>query len=1385
MVSGGTHQQARSVVRIHDAAGEVVGGGFLIGPDLVATCAHVVAEAVGCDPYAAAPPSGQVRVDVPMAPDPAGPLAATVHRWSPIASDGTGDVAVLRLDRPAPAGARMPPLRRIDELWDHPYRVLGFPDGQSDGVWATGRIRGEQGTRWFQLQGAAGDQPIEAGFSGSPVWDESSGAVVGMTVAVDRNTATTTAYVIPIEQVLGLDPEVLPCPYRGLEPFGEEHAAFFFGREDDVDRLVAALEEHTLVAVAGRSGIGKSSLVRAGLLPRVRASGWRVAELLPEVVTAAGAVRAAVEAARSRPAVPPAERVAPAPGGPVAGSAAVGQVVEVGLAPVLVVVDQFEELAAAEPAAARRVLRELSAAVAEESVRAVLTVRWEAFTELTTPASGAAGVLDVGARLVAGTVVVGAMDRSQLREAVVRPAERAPGLSFEDGLVERILDDAVSEPGQLPLVESLLAQLWDRREGGALTLAAYTATGGVPGAIAQRAEDLVETFSDDPGHARLRRLFTALTRPDIDGRFLRRPVALAELAPELRELVPRLAGGRLLVVQRETVELAHQALIDHWPRLRGWLAEDREFLAWRAQIGQQRERWAAADHDDGALLRGAALAASAQWLPAREADLATADHDYLRRSRSRQRREVRRWRVVTATLAVLVLVAGGLAAVAYSRGNDLDAQLRMANAQVLASASLGSAPDDPDLAARLAIAAYRADPRGPGARAALLAAVLATATVTDVHTDLAGDMSKVVAGADGDVLLAADEPGRFVVLSGLAEGAPQRWVVEQPDVSWVQLSKDGRWVVTGGAGNARLWDVGARTSTDLPFAGPESSSSPIEFAAGGDRLGWVAPAHGGERAVVLYDLGARASIAHRLPPVVDQGMAQVIFTADPQVIGIGYGAVNEGPSRLEVRSLATGELLRGHGEDAAPAAGGELIVTCTEGSDAVPAVLTVTDTASGAERRRITSDWKACSNLRITADDRHVVQQRLQPYTGGVVAIRVIDLLDGSTYDGYRPLPPKPAHTEFGYDSRITAVRTRSGAVELLQGTERSLLRMRTWPEPDWNGLEPVRNTAYARGAGILSWLGRDFATFDRATGALTSTDPSGRSATTNASFSVAGDTLHLLRRTERGSTLAAYALPGFEPLHTITVNDANGNPWLGPSTARVGGGRAAIAAGDHLTVWDARTGAHLGGPFQLDGNAATTTVSLAIRPGRPGEVAVVDGAGAVELWDTDRGVRIATFSGPEDGPAERTWIAFAPDGERLAVLTVDGKLRMWDVATRAPAVPPSAVPQLATLRGVTADGYVALNIELESSGRRLLLWDPVAGRQSGSLDLSLHLGAISVDGTTIEQDGLGWLTPLPLPATASGWVERLCTFADRPFSPSEAALLPAGIDPGSPCTRE
>jgi hypothetical protein len=726
---------------------EVLGGAFLVEPDLVATTPGVVTAALGADPAAAEPPAGAVLLDFPLLRSGHdGPQVVTARvEWA----SGQGGAALLRLAGAAPPEGRMPPLRRVEDLAGRSFSVLGFPAGLSDGVWTTGRFTAGGG-----LEAAAGEHPVDAGFAGSPVWDSGTGAVVGMA----RHRRDGRAHLVPIDEVLGADPERLPCPYQGLRTFAEEDAEAFFGRDDEIARLVELVEERPVVVVAGPSGAGKSSLVRAGLVPRLRAAGAEIVYL------------------RARPDA--LDEASPLTG---AGR------------DLVLVIDQFEELAALDPAGARRLLETVvrrTGGPAGSRIRAVLTLRWTTLDEMLTP--------ELIGPLGAGTVLVGPLERDGLHDAIVRPAERPPGLAFEPGLVETILDDAGGEPGRLPLVEALLADLWERRAGGFLTLREYEAAGGVAGAVAHHAETVVGSLpagSDDT----VRGLLTALARPDRDGRFVRRPVPLADLPAAQRALVPELMAGRLLIVGRtgahDVVELAHQALIDHWPRLENWLTADREFLAWREQVSVQRDRWEAEDRADSVLLRGALLAGAAEWLPARDGDLSGADLDYLRRSAARQRRDVRRWRMIAAAVAVLVLAAAVLTVVSVRSSDQIAAQLATANADALGREARTRAPRDPAAAAQLALTAWREDPRNPQARTALLESYLA---MRSVERELPGvtesPITEMAVRGDTALLVAAPHP---VVVTGLSGPAPRR--VELSDVPFdgqFALSPDGRWLAT-------------------------------------------------------------------------------------------------------------------------------------------------------------------------------------------------------------------------------------------------------------------------------------------------------------------------------------------------------------------------------------------------------------------------------------------------------------------------------------------------------------------------------------------------------------------------------------------------------------
>lgn len=1378
---------ARVVVRVLDRGGAPVGAGFLAGPDLVATCAHVVADALGADPYGP-PPTATVHLDLPLFVDPAAArpaLDAEVLRWQPIQPDGSGDIAILRVRGPLPAGARMPPVRRVDRLWGHGFRVLGFPEGLADGVWATGLIRGEQGTRWFQLQAAPGEEPVVGGFSGSPVWDEESGAVVGMTVAADASGTTTTAYLLPIDQVLGVDPELLPCPYQGLAPFGEEHAAFFFGRERDIETLSAAVAEHPLVAITGPSGAGKSSLVRAGLLPRLRTGGARVVEVV--ALPGTSAVDALVAAL---PATPDSR---PRLGDPAQRPAALHDLATSLAQPCTVLlVDQFEEVAATEPDTARELLTlvgELVSALPREDdgwpVRAVLTLRSATIDEVVVPR--------FAALLGAGTVLLPPMERGQLREAIVAPAERAPGLTFEPGLVDRILDDAAAEPGQLPLVESLLTELWGRRAGGMLTVEAYERAGGVAGVVATHAEEVVAGVGDDADGLQLRRLFTSLAAPDRDGRFVRRPQRIADLAADLHPLVAPLVAGRLIVVEQiggdgDRIQLAHQALIAHWPRLRDWLTQDRDFLSWRDGLEQQRDRWETAGRDDGALLRGSALAVAQEWLPARTGDVSPAAREFVDRSRARQRREVRRWRVVTAVLAVLVLVAGTFGAVAVTSRNQVSAQLRLANAEILGQAALQRIGADPVTAAALALTAWQADPTNPTVRSALARLTMATQSVEAVYPDLTEQPFGVFGtSSHGMTVAIREDDRRIAVFYGIPAGSVDRWEVPgvPPGSSAARLSTDGHvLVVPDPAGGLAIWDLVARTGPmriDDPAVLPVDAGS-LRLSPDGRRLTGLIPSRDGKFDLVVRDIARGTALPHRLNPIQEPTLAELEPTLDPDIV---LEALQEPDGRIRAVSLSDGTVHFEHASHSLIA--GPFVLTCAPDD---PRAVLVRAAESGADRQRIgllapcTRDYL---KSHVSADQLHLVEARTADRERDVDLFRITSLADGPAFELAAPPDTRAAATEQNTMTLTAVVPRPDGGRTVLLPRARSLVVLRAEPAPRLPST-PETMVLSSDERYEVALLGDRMTVLDASTQLPVAETPLA-APPDGSNFIEVSDAVGVLSSAPRRRDYAEYAIPSLTPTRRTDLGLFPDPPIPTEPVMRTTPERLVLLTDGLVYTWDRRTGDILGAPMFLATTPARTqrlleNREIAARPGPVPQVAVGTGIDQIELWNPVTGVQDGVL---HTSPA-RSAIDMSYDltGTRLIVLGQDLTLQLWDVDRREPASRPIAVTSLGIPQGLDADGYLAI---VEPTAvpdvHQLTFWDVSTGRQSGSVRISTAYPGnepLTGDGTRLRFSAKDGALPIAFPLTAAQWVEHLCRFTDRHFTGEERNLMPAGVDVERPC---
>ena len=448
-----------------------------------------------------------------------------------------------------------------------------------------------------------------------------------------------------VDEVLAASDVV--CPYMGLQAFQPEDTEFYFGREALVADVLARLAEARFVAVVGASGSGKSSFVRAGVVAAI----WK-----GTLAVGTGA-RVIMMTPGERPLEQLAMRIA------LLRNVAVGSLlddlrsdprhVELAVrqalidapadARVVLVVDQFEELFTLchDEDERRGFVQALMHVKGESSSRTIVILavradfygRLAAFTEL------AAAVRD-------DQVLIGPMASDELRRAIEQPAAEA-GLTVEPGLIDTILEDLGSEPGGLPLLSHALLETWDRRRGSRLTVAGYRESGGVRGAIAQTAESVVERL-DPEQQAIARRIFLSLTDVGEGSEPTRRRVSRSELGTGpgsqamVEQVIDVLADARLVTLDEQTVEVAHEALIRHWPRLRRWLDESLEELRLHRRLTQAAREWEHLGRDPGALYRGARLAAIRDWTDDHQTELSDLERDFVNASRAAESTELER-----------------------------------------------------------------------------------------------------------------------------------------------------------------------------------------------------------------------------------------------------------------------------------------------------------------------------------------------------------------------------------------------------------------------------------------------------------------------------------------------------------------------------------------------------------------------------------------------------------------------------------------------------------------------------------------------------------------------------------------------------------------------
>lgn len=530
------------------------------------------------------------------------------------------------------------------------------------------------------------------------------------------------------------------CPYPGLHAFGTEDADAFFGRDADVERLLERVVPGAFVTLTGASGSGKSSILLAGLIPRLQQRGIAVELASPLHFDDLPSPR---------------ERS-------------------------VVVIDQFEELFAHAD-----VYVEARAAVLRDQVARGGTVIVALRSDFLDRCLAQPDL----ARLVGESIQpVLPLGPAELRDAIEQPA-RSHGLRVEPGLVELILRDTIDHPNALPMLSHALLETWRRRESSVLTVDGYQAAGGIVGAVANSAEELHRALPDEE-QRQLRTVMLRLVERLPDGATVRRRSPLGPLTetPARARLINRLVAARLVSVEADTASVTHEALGVAWPRLDAWLREDAMDASMLASVSTAASAWAAGGRTEDDLLRGARLQAMLDWQAATDPDLTADELALLSTSEARAEEELRaeqrrvaatrrqnrrlRWALGgIALLLVAAMVTGGLAIV---RGQEAETAAENSQIDAVVSASLATRQNDRDIAALLAAEAYRRWPDEARVRSALWGTVTSAGGLLDTHH---------VPGADRALVMAIPGTGTAVqVRDGRAGTALELIDVETGDV---------------------------------------------------------------------------------------------------------------------------------------------------------------------------------------------------------------------------------------------------------------------------------------------------------------------------------------------------------------------------------------------------------------------------------------------------------------------------------------------------------------------------------------------------------------------------------------------------------------------------
>ena len=1169
------------------------------------------------------------------------------------------------------------------------------------------------------------------------------------------------------KQLLRHDPALSPalarevsgtCPYRGLLPYDADDADSYFGREADVEACLRRLRDSRVLAVVGPSGIGKSSLVRAGVVASLVRSGT------PVVVTSPG-----VRPTESLLGVKPRHTL---------------------------VVDQAEEaLTVCADAAETETYFAALAAHAAGGGSLVLSMRTDHLGDL-------APYPEMAWLLQEGFYLLGPMSEPDLRSAIEGPALRA-GLRLEPGLVDLLVREVEGEPAALPMLSHVLRAIWERREGPTLTVEGYRATGGIRSAVSQTAERLYDAM-DASQRDRFRTLLLRLVMPTGDGDPVRARVPRSKVAAddEQQRLVEQLVDARLVSIDGDSVQIAHEALVRVWPRLRGWLDDDIEGQRLFQHLAGAADAWDGMGRPESELYRGARLARTLEWQDRAGPDLNDIESAFLDAAAALTDSEVRaaeerlneqrlanrrlRGSLVGACVLLVIALVAGLVAIrsADRAGRDRDrAELAADLAQARRASAKGVVHEDIATGLLLAVEGVKDDPSAEALEN--LGATLTRAGALSGIRDLGEEtgrpgtawMPTISASAQGD-LIAGNILGDQARLFDASTLEPRAFPDAPVDALSLALAPDGSRLVVATSYEEdqplRLYDLPEGTLSEVQPGGLPASSglNPYErhdadpaFSRDGSRL--------------------VAELQHfnpEPPGFSAWGRTLVWDVADP----------SEPVFSLRLPAFAQSAL----------SPDGDRLYVATRGERPIRAY----DVASG--------DLVAAAHSQVIT--RHGATAVDVSTDGSIFAVAVQNQVHRYVADDLRPAGPAlVGHTElvhdvvFSHDGRLLATASIDGSTNVRDARTGDLLHRYVGGGLSVAFSADDRTVFTSGSAGVIQAWDIPGITRQLALGEVTS------AVAKRYALSLVAPDGHNVARVRSGRLWIEDTRTGRAVGNAVLTRDED-FLWSPDSRWLLSVGSNGVDPGGVVTVWDASDGSVAArGGFEGEAVAATfgqngdvvhvsaanllhtlTAESLSplnaavptegdrpwalVAHPRDGSVFVLDWDGSFVRMDPTSGAVIASEPDGFLSDSDQEGVV-SPDGNRMVVTGPDLQVRLLDAESHE-YVDLDVNTPWGNRPAFSPDGSQFALVQ----GERILVWDGRTGEYQASLPLPTRTGAYSItyrDRTGVivaSTDGRTWTAD----TRTNTWAERACTIAGRNLTLDEWAQFFPGRTYESTCPQ-